>query len=375
MENKERELSSFPLPPIYRSKLVAAGFITVGDIKDVRPVELSKELSISKEAALDILQTIENHSSTKPGSGHSSSCSQARTALDMLRDESLQQYIITFSERLDDMLGGGVPLTKTTEFCGAPGIGKTQMSFQLSVDVQIPECFGGLGGEAVYIDTEGSFIVDRLIDVAKATVEHCQHIAAAENSAEQVGALKTFSVESILKGIHYYRCHNYVELIATVHLLPEFLKEHSQVKLIIVDSIAFHFRHDFDDLALRTRLLNGMSQSFIRLANEHTLAVVLTNQMTTRFSVDQQGQSYLIPALGESWGHASTVRVVLYWENSQRWAKLYKSPYRKEDTIPYQVTTGGIRDVQITDPVTLPTHTHLQDESQPCGKKRKIDTQ
>ena len=46
-----------------------------------------------------------------------------------------------------------------------------------------------------------------------------------------------------------------------------------QVKLIVVDSIAFQFRHDFDDLALRTRLLNGLAQSFIKMACENHLAV------------------------------------------------------------------------------------------------------
>ena len=46
-----------------------------------------------------------------------------------------------------------------------------------------------------------------------------------------------------------------------------------QVKLIVVDSIAFQFRHDFDDLALRTRLLNGLAQSFIKMACENQLAV------------------------------------------------------------------------------------------------------
>lgn len=46
-----------------------------------------------------------------------------------------------------------------TELVGVPGIGKTQMAMQLSVTAQIPEVFGGNGGEAVYIDTEGSFMV------------------------------------------------------------------------------------------------------------------------------------------------------------------------------------------------------------------------
>eukprot|EP00061_Rhincodon_typus_P014673 g41850.t1 len=48
---------------------------------------------------------------------------------------------------------------------------------KLVVDAQIPECFGGLDGESVYIDTEGSFIVDRVMDVAAAAVHHCHLIA------------------------------------------------------------------------------------------------------------------------------------------------------------------------------------------------------
>jgi RAD51-like protein 2 len=40
-------------------------------------------------------------------------------------------------------------------------VGKTQLAIQLAVDVQIPELFGGNGGEAIYIDTEGSFMVSK----------------------------------------------------------------------------------------------------------------------------------------------------------------------------------------------------------------------
>jgi len=47
--------------------------------------------------------------------------------------------------------GGGVPLGRITEMCGPPGIGKTQLSIQLAVDVSIPALFGGLGKQAVYI--------------------------------------------------------------------------------------------------------------------------------------------------------------------------------------------------------------------------------
>ena len=48
---------------------------------------------------------------------------------------------------------------------------------QLAVDVQIPECFGGVEGEAIFIDTEGSFMVDRVVDLATACIQHLQLIA------------------------------------------------------------------------------------------------------------------------------------------------------------------------------------------------------
>lgn len=46
-----------------------------------------------------------------------------------------------------------------------------------------------------------------------------------------------------------------------------------QVRLVVIDGIAFPFRHDFEDLALRTRLLNGLAQQLIITANEHRAAV------------------------------------------------------------------------------------------------------
>lgn len=48
---------------------------------------------------------------------------------------------------------------------------------QLAVDVQIPQQFGGVGGAALYIDTEGSLTVERLSQLCAAVVDHLQRIA------------------------------------------------------------------------------------------------------------------------------------------------------------------------------------------------------
>lgn len=46
-----------------------------------------------------------------------------------------------------------------------------------------------------------------------------------------------------------------------------------QVKVVIIDSITFHFRQDFDDLALRTRVLSGMALKLMKITTNFRLAV------------------------------------------------------------------------------------------------------
>ncbi|XP_029651675.1 DNA repair protein RAD51 homolog 3 [Octopus sinensis] len=374
MQN-QREISSFPLPPNYQSKLLSAGYLIVDDLKDVKPTELSEDLEISHEEAMEILNCIH-----KNGTPLKTVTSAGKTvsAFDLLLKEQNMQSIVTFSEKLDSMLNGGVPLGKITEFCGAPGIGKTQMCMQLAVDVQIPECFGGVEGEAIYIDTEGSFIVERLQDIAEVTVCHCQNLDTDGDSPV------TFTTDKVLNGIHYFRCRDYVELLAIIHLLSELIKDRPKVKLVIIDSIAFHFRHDFEDIRLRTCLLTTIAQSLIQIANKHALAVVLTNQMTTRINYSNNNYSSssymntsdtsqnMIPALGESWAHISTIRIILYWKDNQRKALLYKSPEHKEDVVSFQITMGGIRDVVNRGPTEEePEHGVVAAAEEPATKRQK----
>uniref|UniRef100_A0A667IP33 DNA repair protein RAD51 homolog 3 n=1 Tax=Lynx canadensis TaxID=61383 RepID=A0A667IP33_LYNCA len=300
----KRDLVSFPLSPA-----------TAEELLEMKPSELSKEVGISKEEALETLQIIRRECLTnKPRDAAVAESGKKCTALELLEQEHTQSFIITFCSALDNILGGGIPLTKTTEICGVPGVGKTQLCMQLAVDVQIPDCFGGVEGEAVFIDTEGSFMVDRVVDLATACIQHLHLIAEAHMGEEHPKALEDFTLENILSHIYYFRCRDYTELLAQVYLLPDFLSEHSKVRLVIVDGIAFPFRHDLD-LSLRSRLLNGLAQQMISLANNHRLAVLLTNQMTTKID---RNQALLVPALGESWGHAATIRLIFHWDQNQR---------------------------------------------------------
>jgi len=48
---------------------------------------------------------------------------------------------------------------------------------QLCVDCTIPEVFGGVQGQAIYIDTEGSFVAERAAQICSSTINHCHNVA------------------------------------------------------------------------------------------------------------------------------------------------------------------------------------------------------
>jgi len=215
-----------------------------------------------------------------------------------------------------------------------PGAGKTQLCLQLAVDVTIPAAFGGIDGDCLYIDTEGSFAVDRVLDMTEAVLCHLDRVAHSrgppELRAAQIEALNALaSPESLLKRIHYCRVHNCAELVAIITTLDEVVSTYTRVKLVVVDSVAFHFRQDFADMRERARLLSNVAQGLNTAAAKLGLAVVATNQMTTKVQQNAQGlgttrsarangfsdgkasESYLAPALGESWSHAVTSRVIV----------------------------------------------------------------
>jgi|TARA_B100001142_G_scaffold328419_1_gene388465 RAD51-like protein 2 len=305
-----------------------------------RPVVVHAEAGLTNEEASEVMKVVRFGVDGTALAG-------AKSASELLREETGKLPIYTFSSELDALLGGGVAAGEITELCGCPGIGKTQMCVQLCASVQIPHAFGGYDGEAVYVDTEGSFMAERAEEIAEATARHLRSVSnASPEDAGMSDAIASFTAERMLERVHLFRCHEVTELLAVLEALPAYVKKH-RVRLVVVDSVAFHFRQDFRDMALRTTILAKMTQRLQQLASENALAVVTVNQVTVKPD-PRGGGARLVPALGESYAHACTTRIILSWEDDTRTAYLYKSPRLPQGRARYTVTEGGIRDVRGT---------------------------
>lgn len=85
------------------------------------------EASLTQQEALEVLQAVSRGGRADEAAG-GGGAPTSLTALELLQKEEEElRSIVTFSSQLDAALGGGVPLGKTTEVCGAPGVGKTQL--------------------------------------------------------------------------------------------------------------------------------------------------------------------------------------------------------------------------------------------------------
>jgi RAD51-like protein 2 len=160
------KLSHLPLRPSTLSTLGRRGFVSTGELEASKRnggmSNLAAELGCSLAEAASMMREVE---------GAVSSCrpeKQSVTALSLISKlKATQRTIVTFSRSVDKLLGGGVARGEVTEICGLPGVGKTQLCMQLCVDARLPISFGGVAGEAVYIDTEGSFSPERCHTMAQ----------------------------------------------------------------------------------------------------------------------------------------------------------------------------------------------------------------
>lgn len=333
MFSSSQDVFSLPLAPYIRQCLISGGLLYARDIHALTDEEVIRRAGLRQEEVEEVRLISGHQGGGLPG---------AVDAYKILALERASTRIVTCSREIDSITGGGIGSGRVTEVCGVPGVGKTQLCIQLAVNVQVPTCLGGVQGGAIYIDTEGSFDIDRMAQMAQAAVRQVQLIAASSSETTTHEIREVFNEESILANLIYFRVLDFGQQLAVVNMLPLLLQKHPKVKLVVIDSMAFHFRQDVDDMVQRTRLLSQVSQNLQDIAEQHDLALVVTNHVTLKSTTSITGEGDLVPALGESWSHAASSHLLLKWQGHERQAILVKSPDMPEGCARFQVTPQGI---------------------------------
>ncbi|MBI5046794.1 DNA repair and recombination protein RadA, partial [Candidatus Micrarchaeota archaeon] len=227
-------------------------------------------------------------------------------------------------DSLDELIGGGVETMAITEMYGKYSSGKSQLGFQLCVNVQQPIDKGGLDGGVLFVDTEATFRPERIVQLAEAM---------------------GMDPQSVLKKIQVARADNSDHQIILLERADETI-EANNIKLIVVDSLTSHFRADYlgrGALSERQQKLNKHVHTLQKLAEKYNLAVYVTNQV-----MDNPGILFgdpTTPIGGHVLAHMSTYRLyVRKSKDDKRIARLVDSPNMPEGEAVFRVTPKGLGD-------------------------------
>jgi len=315
--DKKVELTDLPgVGAATAEKLKEAGYDTVLSLAVISPGELITVAGVTEQAARKIINAARDKLEMGFESGD-----------ELLKRRAQIIKLTTGCKNIDNLIGGGVESCSITECFGIYGSGKTQIAHALAVNVQLPKEKGGASGTAVFIDTEGTFRPERIMQFAK-------------------GA--GLDPDKALKNIKVARAFNSDHQMILVEKIDDLIaKEKLPVKLVIVDSLTAHFRAEFigrGTLADRQQKLNKHMHALLRLANTHNLCIYVTNQVMAKPDMFFGDPTEAIG--GHIVGHNSSFRIYLRkGKKDTRVAKLIDSPNLPEGETVFMVTEDRIKDI------------------------------
>lgn len=243
-------------------------------------------------------------------------------ATEVLELRKLMLRCNTGSPDLNRILGGGIETGAITELIGEFGSGKTQLCFTLSVLAQLPVEQGGFGGKVCVIDTEGTFLPERI---------------------KQIAESRGLNSTDILNGVLVARAFNSEHQTILIKNLPQVVQGNN-VKLVIVDSMIGHFRGEYigrGTLSDRQQKIGSCLAALLRVADAFNLSVVLTNQVQAKPDTSYGDPNK--PTGGHVMAHACTHRVYLRkGKENTRIAQIIDSPYLPEEKARFAVDAAGV---------------------------------
>ncbi|KAH8204040.1 hypothetical protein TruAng_001851 [Truncatella angustata] len=186
--------------------------------------------------------------------------------------------ISTLDDTLDRALGGGIPTGYITEITGESGVGKSQFLLTLLLSAQLPPPHG-LGRPALYISTEAALSTKRLSQILNFHPSFKDMDTADKPSLDRVISTVTPDLES-------------QEHILQFQVPVEIARRN--IGLVVMDSVTANYRAEYErggshssggyNMGARSNELVRMGQLLHELARKHNLAVVVSNQVSDRFS-------------------------------------------------------------------------------------------
>lgn len=307
------DLKSLPgVGPATRKKLASGGYSSLRAIGYSSPKMLQDDCGIGEKTSISIIKA----AMEKLNIGF-------KSADKVWEKRKKIAQIMTGSKELDAILNGGIETCSLTEFYGEFRTGKTQLMHQLCVNVQLPKSKGGINGNAMYIDTEGTFRPERIISMAESL---------------------DLDYKKVLKNIIYARAYNSDHQIMLAKDAGRLIEEHN-IKVLIVDSLIGHFRSEYigrGTLATRQQTMNSHLHDLLRLSEVYEIAVLVTNQVQSKPDVFYGNP--LRATGGNIIAHGSTVRIYLRkGKDDQRVAKIVDAPHLPEAEAIFLITEGGIK--------------------------------
>jgi DNA repair protein RadA len=331
--------------PATAEKLRDNGFDSYQGIAVASPGELSNTADIGESSAADII-------------------SAARDAADIGGFESGSAVLerreqigkLTWGvEAVDELLGGGVETQSITEVYGEFGAGKSQVTHELAVTVQLPSEHGGLEGSAIFVDSEDTFRPERIDQMVRGLPEEAiadamvLHGVAEDGEADPTDeALLESLVDSVLDKIHVAKAFNSNHQILLAEKAQEIASESQDddfpVRLLCVDSLTAHFRAEYvgrGELAERQQKLNKHLHDLMRIGDLNNTAVVVTNQVAA--NPDSFFGDPTQPIGGNILGHTSTFRMYLRKsKDDKRIVRLVDAPNLPDGEAVMRVTEDGL---------------------------------
>ncbi|MGM0387546.1 MAG: DNA repair and recombination protein RadA [Natrinema limicola] len=339
----EADLETLPgVGPATADKLHDAGFDSFQSLAVASPSELSNTADVGESTASDIVRAARDAADI--GGFETGS-----TVLERRNEIGKLSWHI---DEVDDLLGGGIETQSITEVYGEFGAGKSQVTHQMAVNVQLPKEVGGLHGSCIFVDSEDTFRPERIDDMVRGLPDEAIDAALEdreiEGSADDEDAVDAL-VEDFLEKIHVAKAFNSNHQMLLAEKAKELAGEHEEseypVRLLCVDSLTAHFRAEYvgrGELADRQQKLNKHLHDLDKVGNLYNCAVIVTNQVAS--NPDSFFGDPTQPIGGNILGHKSTFRIYLRKsKGDKRIVRLVDAPNLADGEAVMRVQDEGLK--------------------------------